>query len=239
MALAVRELQRQHLVDKVMILDWDVHHGNGTQKIFIADPDILFISIHRYDEGHFYPNGAEGSPAFVGEGAAKGKSVNIGWNGPGASDYDYFYAFAQVVLPIAEEFSPDLVIVSAGFDAAQGDPLGQCRVTPRGFAKMTQLLTGIAGGKLLLVLEGGYNVPVVADCAEACMKVLLGEPIPSKPANMIDTGPSKNAIAAVSETLLAHRPYWRSLRPRLYRQAQNEDHSAIVSLSGTIYAVLS
>ncbi len=109
-AVAAREVQRQGLAKKVLILDWDVHHGNGTQRAFWDDPNVLYISIHRHDGGKFYPSSDFGALDMVGEGEGEGKSVNIPWPGPGFGDGDYIYAFQKIVMPIAYEFAPDLVI---------------------------------------------------------------------------------------------------------------------------------
>lgn len=232
-AVAVRDLQHKKLAKRILILDWDVHHGNGTQKIFAEDPDVLFISLHRYDNGHFYPSGPLGGPQYVGAGAGIGRSVNIGWDGPGATDSDYLAAFTQVVLPMANEFSPDLILISAGFDAADGDAIGMCKVTPRGFAQMTKHLMGLAKGRIILVLEGGYNAPNVAACTEACLRILLGEPVPLEvvaPA----TGPSADALTAIMATLTAHRPHWKTLWPRCYNFIDKTPDLVRFSLQGKL-----
>jgi histone deacetylase 6 len=213
-AVAAKELQRLGLAKKILIVDWDVHHGNCTQEIFVDDRDVLFISIHRHDNGAFYPSGVGGSPAFVGKEPAKGFSVNIGWDGPGATDADYMAAFMQVVMPIAMEFCPDFVFVSAGFDAAIGDPIGECCVSPYGFSQMTHQLLSLASGNVLLVLEGGYNVPMISNCSVACLQTLLGDPVPlSKSEGFV---PSENAMRAIKATIKAQSRYWKSLRPRNY-----------------------
>lgn len=231
-AVAVRDLQHKKLAKRVLVLDWDVHHGNGTQKIFAEDPDVLFISLHRHDDGHFYPSGPLGSSQYVGEGPGIGRSVNIGWDGPGATDSDYLAAFTQVILPMASEFSPDIILVSAGFDAAEGDAIGMCKVTPCGFAKMTQHLMGLARGKVVLILEGGYNAPNVAVCADACFRILLGEPVPFE-AIACATGPSTDALASIMATLTAHRPYWKTLWPRCYNLLDKTANLVTCSLQGT------
>lgn len=232
--VAVKELQRRSLAQKVLILDWDVHHGNGTQKIFAQDPNVLFISLHRHDEGSFYPLGPEGSPEYIGIGAGEGKSVNIGWNGPGVTDADYMEAFFKVVMPMALEFRPDFVMVSAGFDAAAGDPIGACRVTPRGFAFMTQQLLTLADGRLLLVLEGGYNVPVIAACAEYCLRALMGEVVPEGDEVRTWHQPSPQALESIEKTLKAHRKYWKSITPLIYSPPSTE----CVSLQRMIHFLL-
>lgn len=107
-----------------MILDWDVHHGNGIQHVFEDDPQVLYISIHRYDNGTFFPGSEDANYNVVGKGTGVGFNVNIPWNKRWMGDTEYIAAFLNVVMPIAYEYGPDLVLVSAGFDAAKGDPLG-------------------------------------------------------------------------------------------------------------------
>uniref|UniRef100_A0A804Q6T6 histone deacetylase n=1 Tax=Zea mays TaxID=4577 RepID=A0A804Q6T6_MAIZE len=139
---------------KVLIVDWDVHHGNGTQEIFDGDKTVLYISLHRHEDGNFYPG--TGAAHEVGVLDGQGFSVNIPWSRGGVGDDDYIFAFQTVVLPIASEFAADITIISAGFDAARGDPLGCCDVTPTGYSWMTSLLAGSSNGRLLVILEGGY-----------------------------------------------------------------------------------
>jgi len=133
---------------------------------------LLYISIHRHDDGTFYPG--TGAATDIGEGPGIGKSINVPWPQGGMGDLEYMAAFERLILPVAREFAPDLVIVSAGFDAAAGDPLGGCAVTPAGYAHMTSKLLQLAGGRLVLALEGGYNVRCIARSTEACLRVLLG-----------------------------------------------------------------
>lgn len=173
-------------VKRVLIVDWDVHHGNGTQQMFEDDPSVLYFSLHRHDQGFFYPGGDYGGVHSTGSGAGLGYSLNVPWDignaldieaasaGPG--DAEYVAAFTQVLLPVAQDFAPELVIVSAGFDAAAGDPLGGCKVSPAGYGCMTSLLLGLARGKLVLALEGGYNLASISHSMEACTAALLGDP---------------------------------------------------------------
>ncbi|CAA2970710.1 histone deacetylase 15 [Olea europaea subsp. europaea] len=139
---------------KVLIIDWDVHHGNGTQEIFEKNKSVLYISLHRHEGGKFYPG--TGAANQVGTNGAEGYCVNVPWSRGGVGDNDYMFAFQHAVLPIASEFAPDFTIISAGFDAARGDPLGCCDVTPAGYAQMTQMCSALSGGKLLVILEGGF-----------------------------------------------------------------------------------
>lgn len=208
-AVATRHVMRQHdHINKVLILDWDVHHGNGTQKAFENDADVLYVSLHRYDEdGSFYPGSTYGNYTSVGTGQGEGKSVNVPWPTQGMGDADYLYAFHHLVMPIAHEFKPDLVIVSAGFDAADGDPIGLNRVSPGGFAQMTHQLTSLCQGKVAVVLEGGYNPEAVASSALAVTEVLLS----LNTAEPRETVASHIAASTVRQVMRHHKRYWPSL----------------------------
>ena len=118
---------------------------------------MLFCSIHRYEDASFYPHSIEGNYTHVGVGKGVGKTINIPWQTCGMGDADYLHIFTQIIMPIGYEFCPDFVIVSAGFDAATGDPIGECMVTSDGFSQMTDLLKGLANGKLMLVMEVYHN----------------------------------------------------------------------------------
>lgn len=110
---------------KVLGLDWDVDYGNGVQQAFYNDPNVLYISLHVHQGGKFYPAGLKGDHLHCGEGPGLGKNINIPWRTAGMTDADYVLAFQKIVMPIAQDFDPDLVVVSAGFDAAEGDMLGK------------------------------------------------------------------------------------------------------------------
>jgi histone deacetylase 6 len=215
--IATRVCQQDfpELCRKVMILDWDVHHGNGVQNIFYNDPNVLYISLHVYQNGHFYP-GAPEDPAIpdggidnCGAGPGIGKNVNIGWHSQGMGDGEYLAAFQRIVMPIAQEFQPDLVIVSAGFDAAHGDELGGCFVTPACYAHMTHMLMSLAGGKLAVCLEGGYNLKAISRSALAVAQTLMGEPPPPLKLPPIH----READRVLQRVREAHAPYWDSMRP--------------------------
>ncbi|KAF7713980.1 Histone deacetylase class 2 [Penicillium ucsense] len=195
---------------KIMILDWDVHHGNGVQKAFYNDPNVLYISIHVYQNGKFYPGGSEGDLDHCGEGAGLGKNVNIPWPDQGMGDGDYMHAFQKVVMPIAMEFDPDLVIVSAGFDAAAGDALGGCFVSPSCYAQMTHMLMTLANGKVAVCLEGGYNFRSISKSALAVTKTLMGEP----PDRLAKTAPTAEAIETVGRVMTTQAQYWRCMYPK-------------------------
>ncbi|KAM3423062.1 Histone deacetylase [Cercospora zeina] len=202
---------------KVMILDWDVHHGNGIQEANYDDPNVLYISLHVHKKGLFYPEKsyrdqrqAYGDHLHCGRGEGLGKNVNIPWTKQGMGDADYLYAFQQVVMPIATEFNPDLVIVAAGFDAAQGDMLGGCDVTPAGYAHMTHMLMSLADGKLAVCLEGGYNLESIARSATAVARTLMGEP-PDRLENPVAT------ISCIDDVKLVVRQqsrFWTCLYPK-------------------------
>jgi acetoin utilization deacetylase AcuC-like enzyme len=166
------EAARRAGAERVAILDWDVHHGNGTQDIFAGRPDVLYMSIHQFP---FYPG--TGASQEVGIGAGRGTTINCPLPG-GQGDADYGVAFHDLFLPAARAFKPDLILVSAGFDAHARDPLAEMRVTERGYAAMTTLLRQLAaetcGGKLALVLEGGYDLPALAGSVRATLEALTG-----------------------------------------------------------------
>ncbi|KAJ8257781.1 hypothetical protein GJAV_G00189620 [Gymnothorax javanicus] len=194
---------------RVLILDWDVHHGNGTQHMFEEDDSVLYISLHRYDNAQFYPRSEDADFDRVGQGKGRGFNVNIPWNGGKMGNPEYLAAFHTVVMPIARQFDPELVLVSAGFDAARGDPLGGYLVTPEGYAHMTHLLMSLAAGRVLLILEGGYNLTSISESMSMCTSMLLGDPLPSLP---LLPPPHPNAAIAINSVLRAHAPYWSSLR---------------------------
>ena len=202
---------------KVFILDWDVHHGNGIQQANYDDPNVLYISLHVHEKGRFYPElsyrdqrGPYGDHLHCGSGTGLGTNVNIPWRKAGMGDADYIYAFQQVVMPIATEFNPDLVIIAAGFDAAEGDMLGRCRVTPAGYAHMTHMLMSLAGGRLAVCLEGGYNLESIARSATAVARTMMGEP-PERLANM---NPTATGVDDVKIVLRQQSQFWSSLYPK-------------------------
>ncbi|XP_067449559.1 histone deacetylase 6 [Thunnus thynnus] len=211
-ALAARYAQKmsRHPPLRVLILDWDVHHGNGTQHMFEDDDSVLYVSLHRYDNGMFFPSSEDAAPDRVGVAKGAGFNVNVAWSGGRMGDSDYLAAFQHVVMPIATEFNPGLVLVSAGFDAARGDPLGGYHVTPEGYAHLTNMLMSLAGGRVLLILEGGYNLSSISDSMAMCTSVLLGDPPPSLVTPL--PPPHHSAVAAINEVIRHHAPYWRSLR---------------------------
>lgn len=203
-------LQKFPNIERILILDWDVHHGNGTQKVFYEDNSVLYISLHRYEDGRFYPGSKYGNYDKVGSGKGRGKTVNIPWPCKGMGDSDYIYAFQKIVLPIAYEYNPNMVIISSGFDAAMGDEIGECFVTPVGYAHMTHMLMGLAEGKLVTVLEGGYNLDSISSSALAVTKTLIGEP----PPELKITKASDACIEVVRKVASEHSKYWNCITPK-------------------------
>ncbi|KAL4805033.1 hypothetical protein BDV18DRAFT_141785 [Aspergillus unguis] len=195
---------------KILILDWDVHHGNGIQKAFYDDPNVLYISIHVYQDGKFYPGEKDGDMDYCGEGAGVGNNVNIPWPSQGMGDGDYIYAFQQVVMPIAQEFNPDLVIIASGFDAAVGDELGGCFVTPACYAHMTHMLMTLAHGKVAVCLEGGYNFRSISKSSLAVTKTLMGDP----PDRLHSTIPSEMAVSTVRRVIGIQSAHWHCMYPK-------------------------
>ncbi|KIY01763.1 uncharacterized protein Z520_01901 [Fonsecaea multimorphosa CBS 102226] len=195
---------------KILIVDWDVHHGNGCQQAFYDDPNVLYISLHVHMNGQFYPSGNEGDMYHCGIGAGEGRNVNIPWPTKGMGDGDYMYAFQNVVMPIANEFDPDFVIIAAGFDAAAGDELGGCFVSPPCYAHMTHMLMSLAGGRIAVCLEGGYNFSAISKSALAVTRTLMGEP----PDRLQATAATQSAVDTVAKVRNVQSRYWRSIYPK-------------------------
>jgi acetoin utilization deacetylase AcuC-like enzyme len=185
---------------RVAILDWDVHHGNGTQDIFWDDPSVLYLSVHQYP---YYPG--TGAPTELGGDQAIGGTVNVGLPS-GAGDADYAAAFDHVFVPAISRFAPDIVLISAGFDAFEHDPLAGMRVTHAGFAAMAQRLRAVAeqtsAGRIVAVLEGGYDLDGLAGGMTGVLSALTG---PATPLPPIAPLPAAGGVrAAIDATLAAH-----------------------------------
>ncbi len=170
-AIGTRYIQKKYNLQRVLIVDWDVHHGNGTQAMFYDDPDVLYFGVHQYP---FYP----GTGRQAEKGSGKGLNYNINVPLPaGSGDDDYLKVFSEKLEPAALSFSPDFVLISAGFDACKGDVLGGMNITPQGFAQLTQIVKSIAEkcceGRLVSVLEGGYDLDVMSASVEEHIRVLM------------------------------------------------------------------
>jgi acetoin utilization deacetylase AcuC-like enzyme len=172
-AIAARHAQRRPEIDRVAIVDWDVHHGNGTEAVFYDDPSVLFVSLHQDD---LYPAGA-GALEHTGDGAGEGYSVNVPLPA-GTGDAGYLLAWDDVVAPRLAAFDPDLLLISAGQDPAAGDPLGRMSVTTEGFRALTararEAAQSLCGGRLAITLEGGYSLDHAPFCNLAIVEALAG-----------------------------------------------------------------
>ncbi|KAG7174703.1 histone deacetylase 4-like, partial [Homarus americanus] len=214
-AIAARQLHQKLNLEKILIIDWDVHHGNGTQSMFYDDPHILYISMHRYDDGSFFPG--TGAPTEVGEGDGYGFNVNIAYSGglsPPMGDAEYMAAFRSIVMPIAKDFDPDIVLVSAGFDAADGhpSPLGGYKVSASCFGNMTKQLMSLARGKVVLALEGGYNLASICDATEACVRTLTSDDPPPLSEHEMTRPPCQNAIETLQNVIAVQSGHWPVVR---------------------------
>ncbi|MCE5264802.1 MAG: histone deacetylase [Deltaproteobacteria bacterium] len=206
-AIGARHALAKCGMERIMIVDWDLHHGNGTQEIFYEDRQVLYCSTHQ-------------SPAYPGTGGLHetGKGLGVGYTinvplQPGADDAFYVRIFREIICPVARMFRPDVILVSAGFDIYIADPLGEMKVTPEGFACMTRVLLSLADecccGRLVVVLEGGYNVTGLTKSVRAVLLELLGETRASdatldRLAANTDEGCSR-LIARVRDKI---RPFW-------------------------------
>ena len=172
-AVAAQYALDRHGLERVMIIDYDVHHGNGTQDIFYTDPRVLYFSVHQ---APFYPG--TGHSDERGEGAGLGTTINVPL--PATVGYEvYEPVFRQVMVHAADRFDPQLILVSAGFDAHWNDPLGQMNLSTAGFAQLTKIIIDLAqtlcNGRLVMVQEGGYNLDVMGSAVATCINLLLGD----------------------------------------------------------------
>jgi acetoin utilization deacetylase AcuC-like enzyme len=185
-------------LERVAIVDYDVHHGNGTQWAFYDDPSVLFISSHQYP---YYPG--TGAATDTGTGRGAGFTINLPLEA-GATDADYDVVYTTITRPVLRQFRPDLILVSAGFDAFVDDPLGGMRVTAAGFVRLTALLAGVAdeccSGRIAAVTEGGYDLAGFAACLRGATSALAGE---VTPAQLDAAGGSGGAVAPRGRATIA------------------------------------
>ena len=184
---------------RVAIVDWDVHHGNGTQAIFSSSPDVLFISIHQYP--HF-----PGTGRFDEVGEARGTTANLAMPA-GCGPSEYSYAFREVVLPLLHAFAPDVVLVSAGFDAHQRDPLADMNLDARSFGALSTSVLQFQ--RVALFLEGGYDLQAIEESVGHVARSLCGEPYV-----MSEDPASSEGREAVVRTREALRAYWPGVWPK-------------------------
>jgi acetoin utilization deacetylase AcuC-like enzyme len=205
--IAVAAAHARHALGakRVAIVDFDVHHGNGTQHMFERDPTVLYVSMHQYP---YYPG--TGAVEEIGVGPAEGFTVNLPM-ASGGTDADYQHVFDRVALPILRQFAPEVVLISAGFDAHERDPLATMRATEAGFAAMTMALRRVADeccdGRLALVTEGGYDLKALETSLEAIVRTLSGPAL--APAWPAAEAPSNRGRVAADAAVQALRPYWK------------------------------
>jgi acetoin utilization deacetylase AcuC-like enzyme len=210
-AIGARYAIQNFSLQKILIVDWDVHHGNGTQSSFYEDPKVLYFSTHR--NGFFYPG--TGAATEVGKGKGEGFTVNVPLS-TRCDDADYGNIFQKILKPIALEYQPQLILVSAGFDIHYDDPLGGMEVTEKGFARMTQILMEIAEvtaqGRLAITLEGGYDVAGQKRSVKAVLEE-LSQASPPKKQDLLEK--EKKDYPRVEPFILQlkeiQRRYWKSL----------------------------
>jgi acetoin utilization deacetylase AcuC-like enzyme len=190
---------------RVAIVDYDVHHGNGTQHMFEADPTVLYVSLHQFP---FYPG--TGAADEIGTGAGKGFTVNLPLE-VGSVDEDYHVAFSEIVVPVLRQYDPDLLFVSAGFDAHERDPLAGMRLTSAAFGAMTMELRTVAeaccDGRMVLMTEGGYDLRALTESLQAAVESLAASPAePGWPKGGVAPDRGRAAVSAAKRVLA---PYWK------------------------------
>ncbi|CAI5456281.1 unnamed protein product [Caenorhabditis angaria] len=211
-AITAKVLQNKYPTQcaKIAIIDWDVHHGNGTQLSFEEDPNVLYLSLHRHDNGHFFPG--TGSVTEVGREAGKGFTVNVPFSGDIMRDADYLAAWRAIVEPVLESFQPTFILVSAGFDAARGhaNALGGYEISPELFGFMTKSLMNFANGKVVLALEGGYDLTSISQAAEQCVQALIGESDDAGRLSSaaLETLPCLSAQETIQKVIAIHKGSW-------------------------------
>lgn len=206
-------------VERILLVDWDVHHGQATQYSYYEDPRVLYFSIHRYEHGIFWPHLRESDYDYVGKGAGAGYNINVPLNQMGLGTEDYIAIFNHILMPVAYEFDPQLVLVSSGYDAAFGCPEGQMKVLPAAYAHFIHMLSALAHGNVCIILEGGYCLTSLAEGVALSLRELLGDPCPN-------IGPLPPPSDSITETILnvikVQRPYWQRLRNQEYLQASEK-----------------
>lgn len=201
-AVAAMHAINRHNMKRVLIVDWDLHHGNGTQHAFYEDNRVLYFSTHQYP---YYPG--TGALEEIGLGAGLGYTINVPLRS-GADNDSYLNIFRRILQPVARQFKPELVLVSAGFDIYEDDPLGGMQVTPAGFATLTRVLLDIAdascGGRLVMTLEGGYNI----EGQRLGVKRVLQEMCDKARANTATPAPGRKEDPLIDRVIAQIKPYW-------------------------------
>jgi acetoin utilization deacetylase AcuC-like enzyme len=206
-AIAAMHAILKHRLKRVMIVDWDLHHGNGTQGIFYKEPRVLYFSTHQYP---YYPG--TGSMQEIGHGKGEGYTINVPIQA-GASDASYVKVFSKILEPVALEYNPQLILLSAGFDAYFKDPLGGMRITPEGFAALARILLNIANkcckGRFVAVLEGGYHVAGLAKSAKCVLEEMLDENhFSQEKFSALNQEMDENTDRLIRQVTSTIRPFW-------------------------------
>ncbi|KAG5865994.1 hypothetical protein JTB14_006248 [Gonioctena quinquepunctata] len=208
--IAAKYLIEKHNYKRILIVDFDIHHGNGTQNLTYNRSDIMYISVHRFDEGKFFPSNSKGDYTYAGENEGESFNVNIPFNKNNKTDTDYWMVWLKLVLPLAFSYKPDFILVSAGFDAGYFDPIGNgYKLTPEIFGHFIQTLKPLASGKILLTLEGGYHIDTTALSMTMCVKALLGDPLPvPKFQDKLDA----DTLQTIQNVIGTHKDKWKMLK---------------------------
>lgn len=206
-AIAAKHAIEDKKLKRILIVDWDLHHGNGTQHSFYSDSRVLYFSTHQYP---YYPG--TGSLQEIGEGEGEGYTLNIPLS-TGNGDEEYANIFRHILIPVGKAFKPELILVSAGFDIHKGDPLGGMNVTETGFARLAYLLLNLAKetceGRLVFTLEGGYNVEGEAQAVVKILHTLQGD-LPFDPAarKKAEDQALKKILPTIERVKSIYKPYW-------------------------------
>ena len=194
-------------IERVAVVDIDVHHGNGTQWIFYDDPRVLYVSSHQFP---FYPG--TGAAGETGTGKGTGFNVNIPMQA-GSTDADYDLVYRAIAVPVLEQFKPQLTLISAGYDAHEADPLASMRMTANGYGRILERLRAAAAksGALALVTEGGYDLPALRDCLESSLSILDADGTNFRDDSKSAAQPAPRGERAIAAARAAAAPYWPGL----------------------------
>jgi histone deacetylase 6 len=242
----VRHAQKAYGVKKIAVFDWDAHHGDSSQALLYNDPNVLYISFHRYENGEYFP-GNSGDLSNTGQGNGEGFNLNMGWNISWQRDYkivgneEYIYAFERLIAPILEQFKPELTFVSAGFDSCKGDPLGKLGVQPSGYAYITKRLGDLTlDRRVVVTLEGGYSLTCIEQASECVFRALREEQAPLASfesgndktyAQMFESAyPTCINFGRIEESRTVWRKYWPCLN------VENKQTAPIIQLETKIKA---
>jgi acetoin utilization deacetylase AcuC-like enzyme len=204
-AIAAEYAKEKYGLKRILIVNWDLHHGNGTQDAFYDDPGVLYFSSHQYP---YYP----GSGNFDEAGSNRGEGFTVNAPFPrGFGDAEYIHVYNAILKPVALEYRPELILVSAGFDPYVKDPLGGMKVTSDGFGSLADIVRDLAGktcgNKVLIALEGGYDPEGLRNGVRSVLQSLLGRSFP-----LPQSAPLKEADEVIGKIVRVHRKYWSSLR---------------------------